>query len=134
MTAGRSRRETREALERFASGTDPLEVAKEVPVRKDVAEVCVKAQAAGAAGLRLGVQQLNLRKEEGEEDEEDEEDEDEEAGPLSEEASLPCADDLLSLVVLLLTRAGVQSLCAHTVYIDNFLSLQTPFQHKGELG
>jgi hypothetical protein len=38
------------------------------------------------------------------------------------------------LQVLLLTRANVQSLCAYTAYIDNFLSLQTPFQHNGELG
>jgi hypothetical protein len=47
---------------------------------------------------------------------------------------LPCADDLLSLMVLLLTRASVHYLSANATFMDHFLSLQTPFQHKGELG
>ncbi|KAK3265711.1 hypothetical protein CYMTET_25630 [Cymbomonas tetramitiformis] len=54
--------------------------------------------------------------------------------PMSEEAALPCADDLLSLVVLLITRANVHHLVANATYMDNFLSLRVPFSHKGELG
>jgi len=47
---------------------------------------------------------------------------------------MPCADDVLSLMVLLLARARVRNLVAACVYMDTFLCMTEATSHKGELG
>jgi len=47
---------------------------------------------------------------------------------------MPCADDVLSLMVVLLARARVKHLVAAAVYMDTFLCMTEATSHKGELG
>jgi hypothetical protein len=47
---------------------------------------------------------------------------------------MPCADDVLSLMVVLLARGRVRHLVASAVYMDTFLCMTEATSHKGELG
>ena len=46
---------------------------------------------------------------------------------------LPCTDDLLSFMLLLMARSRVKNLQANACYMDNFLSLQMEDEQGGEL-
>lgn len=46
---------------------------------------------------------------------------------------LPCTDDLLSFMLLLMARSRVKNLQANACYMDNFLSLQSQEEQGGEL-
>lgn len=46
---------------------------------------------------------------------------------------LPCTDDLLSFMLLLMARSRVKNLQANACYMDNFLSLQAENEQSGEL-
>jgi hypothetical protein len=46
---------------------------------------------------------------------------------------LPCTDDLLSFMLLLMARSRVKNLQANACYMDNFLSLQMEDDQGGEL-
>lgn len=50
------------------------------------------------------------------------------------EGLLPCTDDLLSFMVLLMARAKVQNLQANASYMENFLHINKEDGDKGELG
>ncbi len=46
---------------------------------------------------------------------------------------LPCTDDLLSFMLLLMAKARVTNLQANACYMDNFLSLSNQYGEEGEL-
>lgn len=50
------------------------------------------------------------------------------------EGLLPCTDDLISFMVLLMARAKVQNLQANASYMENFLYVNKEDGDKGELG
>jgi hypothetical protein len=54
-------------------------------------------------------------------------------GPADPSAA-PAADDMLSLMVVLLARSRMRSLVAEAVYCDTFLCMTEATSHKGELG
>ena len=47
---------------------------------------------------------------------------------------LPCTDDLLSLMVVMIGRSGVTNLSAHAAHVEHFLFFTSSGSHKGELG
>mmetsp|Transcript_874 Transcript_874/g.1812 ORF Transcript_874/g.1812 Transcript_874/m.1812 type:complete len:1046 (-) Transcript_874:193-3330(-) len=116
-------------------GTDPLGLAKNVPNRGDVSAVRVGGDAALAAQMAAATTTTtNYSNSNGINSAPDKDVSKKIKKKKHADDLLPCADDLLSIVVLLVTRANVYSLAANATFMDHFLSLQTPFQHKGELG